>query len=189
MDLMCNHQNRCGTGSVLVSEVMSMVATILKQKIDDFKIEMQNDNDDDSINLHEKMLKNLESKLERLRARELSQWEAQSDPEPSKRMPQHIFQALNEKLVKEISDVEQAIDNARKSIPTKIDYEQKIIKLQNALDALLDNNKSAEERNILLKACIKRIELYRERTIQLKGKGNFHKYTDTPIELKVELKI
>ena len=186
--LMCNHQTRCGTGSVLVSEVMDMVATILKQKIVDFEIEMQNDNDD-SINLHEKMIKNLESKLERLRARELSQWEAQSDPDPSKRMPQHIFQALNEKLVKEIADVEQALDNAIRTIPTKIDYKQRIIKLQNALDALLDNNKSAEEKNILLKACIEKIELYRERTIQLKGKGNFHKYTNTPIELKVELKV
>ena len=186
--LMCNHQTRCGTGSVLVSEVMDMVATILRQKIVDFEIEMQNDNDD-SINLHEKMIKNLESKLERLRARELSQWEAQSDPDPSKRMPQHIFQALNEKLVKEIADVEQALDNAIRTTPTKIDYKQRIIKLQNALEALLDNNKSAEEKNILLKACIEKIELYRERTIQLKGKGNFHKYTNTPIELKVELKV
>ncbi len=186
--LMCNHQTRCGTGSVLVSEVMDMVANILKQKIIDFEIEMKKDNDD-SISLHEKMIKNLEKKLENLKAREISQWEAQSDPDPTKRMPHHIFQALNEKLVKEIADVEQALVEAQNSMPTKIDYAQKIIKLQNALYALLDKDKSAEEKNILLKACIERIELYRERTIQLKGKGNFHKYTDTPIELKVELKV
>ena len=185
---MCNHQSRCGTGSVLVSEVMDMVANILKQKIADFEIEMQNDNDD-SISLHEKMIKNLEKKLENLKAREISQWEAQSDPDPTKRMPHHIFQALNEKLVKEIADVEQALDEAQNNMPTKIDYAQKIIKLQNALNALLDKDKSAEEKNILLKACIERIELYRERTMQLTGKGNFHKYTDTPIELKVELKV
>ena len=186
--LMCNHQNRCGTGSALVSEVMDMVANILKQKIVDFKTEMKNDNSD-SISLHEKMIKNLEKKLESLKAREISQWEAQSDPDPSKRMPQHIFQTLNEKLVREIADVEQALDNAYSNMPMEIDYEQKIITLQNALDALLDDTKSPEEKNILLKTCIHRIELYREKTIQLKGKGNFHKYTVTPIELKVELKV
>jgi len=186
--LMCNHQTRCGTGSVLVSEIIEMVANILKQKIADFEVEMKNDNND-SIALHEKLIKNLERKLENLQAREIAQWEAQSDPDPSKRMPQHIFQALNTKLVKEREEVEQALEDAKKNTPTKIDYENKIIKLQNALDALLDKNKSPEEKNILLKACIKKIEIYRERTIQLKGKGNFHKYTNTPIELKVELKV
>ena len=186
--LLCNHQNRCGTGSALVSEVMDMVVNILKQKIVDFELEMKNDKSD-SIRLHEKMIKNLEKKLESLKAREISQWEAQSDPDPTKRMPQHIFQTLNEKLVKEIADVEQALYNAYSSIPAKIDYEQKIITLQNALDALLDSNKSPEEKNILLKTCIKRIEFYREKTTQLKGKGNYHKYTVTPIELKVELKV
>jgi hypothetical protein len=186
--LMCNHQTRCGTGSVLVSEIMRMVASVLKQKIADFEIEMKNDNND-SIALHEKLIKNLERKLENLQARELSQWESQSDPDPTKRMPQHIFQALNAKLVKEREEVEKALEDARATMPTKVDYEQKIIKLQNALDALLDNTKSPEEKNLLLKACIKRVEIYRERTTQLKGKGNFHKYTNTPIEIKVELKV
>ena len=186
--LMCNHQTRCGAGSVLVSEIMKMVASVLKQKITDFEIEMQNDNND-SIALHEKLIKNLEKKLENLQAREISQWESQSDPDPSKRMPQHIFQALNEKLVKEREEVEKALEEARKTIPTKVDYAKKIITLQTALDALLDKNKSAGEKNVLLKACIEKVEIYRERTIQLKGKGNFHKYTNTPIEIKVELKV
>lgn len=186
--LMCRHQNHCGTGSVIESEVIDMVARILKQKIVDFRTEMAIDNSD-SISLHEKMIKNLEKKLESLKAREISQWEAQSDPDPSKRMPQHIFQTLNAKLLKEKEEVEKALDNAYSNMPAKIDYEQKIITLQNALDCLSDNTKSALEKNLLLKTCIKKIELYREKTVHLKGKGNFHKYTVTPIELKVELKV
>ena len=186
--LLCNHQARCGSGSVLMSEIMDMVANILKQKIADFEIDMKNDNDD-TINIHEKLIKNLEKKLEQLRAREISQWEAQSDPDPSKRMPQHIFQTLNTKLVQEIEDVEQALKNAYDTTPIKIDYEQKIIRLQTALDALLDNTKTPEDKNILLKACFSRIEIYRERAVQLTGKGNYHKFSVTPIELKVDLNI
>ena len=186
--LVCNHQVRCGTGSILFSEMMNMVANILKQKINDFKIEMKNNNNE-SAHIHEKLIKNLEKKLENLQAREISQWEAQSDPDPSKRMPQHIFQTLNAKLVKEIEDVKQALDEAHNNTPVEIDYEQKVITFQTALDALLDNTKSPTEKNQLLKACIKKIEYYRERPTQLTGEGNFHKYSNTSVELKVELNI
>ena len=184
--LICNHQNRCGASSVLFSEVIDMITNILKQKIVEFEIEMKNDNND-SINLHEKLIKSLEKKLENLQAREISQWEAQSDPDPSKRMPQHIFQTLNAKLVKEREELEHALNEAYNNKPTKIDYEDKIIKLQSALDSLSDDTKSIDEKNQFLKACIKRIDCFRERPVQLKGKGNFHKYSNTPIELNIEL--
>ena len=186
--LLCTHQIYCRTGSVLVTEMMDMVANILKEKIAEFEIEMKNDNND-SIDIHEKLIKSLEKKLEQLQAREILQWEAQSDPDPSKRMPQHIFQALNEKLIKEREEVEQALKDAHKTMPVKVDYEEKIVKLQTALDALLDDSKSVVDKNNLLKACIKNIEYYREPAVQLTGKGNYHKYSTTTIELKVELTV
>ena len=186
--LLCTHQIYCRTGSVLVSELLDMVINILKKKITEFEIEMKNDNND-SIALHEKLVKNLEKKLENIRAREISQWEAQSDPDPSKRMPQHIFQALNDKLIKEREEVEQALKEAQSTMPVKVDYVEKIVRLQTAIDALLDDNKSVAEKNNLLKACIKNIEYYREPAVHLTGKGNFHKYSTTPIELKVELMV
>ena len=186
--LLCNWQSRCNNGSCLQSEVMDFVANLLKQKISEFQIEMKN-NDDNSVELHEKMINNLEKKLENLQAREISQWEAQSDPDPAKRMPQHIFQALNDKLIKEREGIEKALSDAYANKPVKIDYEQKIIKFQNALDALMDDSKSASEKNQLLKACIKKIEYSRKRLEHPKGKGNQYKHTETPIELKVTLMV
>lgn len=186
--LLCNRQTFCNTGSCLYSEIIEFVINLLKQKISEFQIEMKNDNDD-SVQLHEKLIKNLEKKLENIQAREISQWEAQSDPDPTKRMPQHIFQALNEKLIKEREEVERALKDAYDSKPTKIDYEQKIINFQAALDALLDDTKSATEKNQLLKRCIKKIEYHRERPKQLTGKGNWHKYSESPINLKVTLMV
>ena len=186
--LLCNRQSFCQTGSCLHSEMMESVVNILKSKIAEFEIEMKNDNND-SIQLHEKMIKNLEKKLENIQAREISQWEAQSDPDPSKRMPHHIFQTLNAKLIKEREEVEQALKEAYDTKPTKIDYAQKIATFQNALDALMDDTKSALEKNRLLKLCIKKIEYHRERPTQLTGKGNFHKYSEEPIEIKVTLMV
>ena len=188
--LICKNQgkNRCDTGSIVFSEMMDFVIGILKSKIAEFEIAIKNDTSN-SIGLHEKMIESLEKKLESLKAKEISQWEAQYDPDPTKRMPEHIFQALNQKTRKEIEETENALQGAYETKPTKIDYQEKIVKLQTALDALLDEEKSPIEKNNLLKVCIKNIEYYRERPIQLKGKGNFHKYSNPAAEIKVEMNI
>lgn len=186
--LLCQNQSLCNTGSCLHSEIMDFVTNLLKQKIAEFEIEVKN-NSNESVALHEKMIKNLEKQLETLNAKELAQWEAQADPDPSKRMPQHIFQMLNEKLLKERDEVQLALKEAYKTVPAKKDYEQKLIKFQNALAALQDDTVSVTEKNQLLKECIYRIEYYRDRPTHLKGKGNWHKYSDTPLELEVKLKV
>ncbi len=184
--LICSHQTRCETGSVLFSEMMDFTINLLKSKISEFEIELKNNNDD-SIAIHEKMIQNLEKKLEKLQAKELSQWEAQSDPDPSKRMPQHIFQMLNTKLLQERESVEKALKEAYDTKPTKIDYQEKIIRFQTALDALLDDSVNMIEKNQLLKTCIKKMVYHRERPTKLRGKGNQRKYNNPPIEIKVEL--
>ena len=184
--LICIRQAHCHTGSCLYAEMLDFVVDLLKQKIAEFEIELKN-NPDESIKLHEKMIKNLESKLSDIQARELSQWEAQSDPDPAKRMPQHIFQMLNTKLLKEREEVEHSLREAYNTMPAEKDYEHKLIKFQNALDALHDNTKSALEKNRLLKGCIKRITYHRERPQQITGNGIFCEWTNPPIEIDVEL--
>lgn len=182
--LLCPHQHFCDTGSCLQSEMMDFVVSELKRKIAEFEIEIQNNNDD-AIKLHDKLIKNLEKKLSDIQEKELAQWEAQSDPNPDKRMPQHIFQMLNAKLLKEREETEKALKEAYCNMPTKVDYEQKIITFQNALDGLMDNTKSGLEKNNLLKACIKRINYKRARPYKLGGRGNQNNWSDVPIELDV----
>lgn len=179
--IMCSEQVHCNTRSCLYSEMIDFVIDLLKKKITEFEVEIQNDNNT-SIRLHEKLIANLEKKLSDIQARELSQWEAQSDPDPTKRMPQHIFQALNSKLIKEREETEKALSEALKSMPNKVDYEQKITTFQSALDTLKDDSKSAAEKNKLLKQCIKRITYDRKVGKRIKGE-----WIDTPIELDVQL--
>ena len=208
--LLCDDQVHCKTGSVLYEEMLSTVCDILTKSIADFEIQM-NKSDADSVIHHEKMIKSLEKRLKDIEARELSQWEAQSDPDPSKRMPQAIFKQLNDKLLKEKDEVQEALHNAFLTKPNPVDYETKIAKFRDALDALQNPDVDAAKKNSLLKDCIERITYSRERPERVKnpekktyrngredGKGRRLKpnplktgatWTNPPVEIDVKLKV
>lgn len=186
--LCCNGQKYCGNGSCSVPEMLDFVADMLKQKIAEFEMELNNNNVETN-NYNEKLLKSLEKKLVDINAKELSLWESQVDPDMSKRMPPHIFQALTDKLVKEKEETEAAIVKARAAISAPIDYEKKRATFQKALDALFDDEKSVAEKNHLLKACIDRITYHRDTPQRVLGKGAGRQYTSPPIKLKIKLKV
>lgn len=204
--LLCDGQKYCNSGSVLYDEMIDRVCSILEQCIEDFEIRLQNDTGD-SAKLHAKLIKNLERKLEELQAKELAQWEAQADPDEDKRMPHHIFKQLNEKLLKEKDEVQQALCKAQKSMPDPVDYEDKVKRFRDALEALKDPTADVQKQNRLLKACIDRIEYSREKPQRIPSQqvryydkeqkrtrwksplntgGN---WTSPPIELDVKLKV
>lgn len=192
--IMCSDQSRCGTGSCTYQEIIDRVAEVLKQCIEDFEIRIEN-NEEDSIKLHANLIKDLEKQLKDLQAKEVKQWEMQSDPNPAKRMPEEIFFKLNEKLLKDKEEIQQALCNARATMPDPVDYEEKVVKFKNALDALTDPDTDAEQKNILLKACIEKIEYYKEKPKRKmsKGQGIFpmtkSNWSNPPIDLDVKLKV
>lgn len=159
--LLCDGQTHCRTGSCLYTEIEDRVKVILSDCIKDFEVRLKN-NEGDSVKLHMRLINNLEAKQKELEEKELAQWEAQADPDPAKRMPQHIFQQLNEKLLKEKEDVRQALCKAYESMPEPVNYEEKIAQFTEALNALNSHDVDAETKNRLLKACIERIEYHRE---------------------------
>lgn len=186
--LVCNGQILCGTGSCTMSEIEDFVADLLKQKIAEFEVAVNN-TEDESIKLHDKLIAQLEKTKYDIDAREMEMWKSQVDPDPEKRIPPDIFKKLRADLLVEREENKQALEQAYNSRPTPIDYEQKRITFQNALDALLDDNKSAAEKNQLLKACIDRIEYHRDKPEKVTGKGVGHQWTQPPIELEVKLHV
>lgn len=187
--VLCGDQCHCGTGSCTFDDLMYYVTDAMKQSIADFEIKIKNQ-DVDSAKLHEKLLKSLEKKLQDLEAKELAQWEAQADPDLSQRMPAEIFKKLNEKLLKEKEEVRQAIQSARQSAPTPVNYSETIAKLSEALNALSDPTKNVEDKNKLLRACIERIDYKRERPerTKLDFKTN-DGWTTTPIEIDLKIRL
>lgn len=196
--LLCDNQAYCKTSSCLYDEMVDRVCEVLEQCIQDFEIRIKNDSGD-SAKLHINLIKRLEAKQKELDAKELAQWEAQADPDPSKRMPDHIFRALNEKLLKEKEEVREALCKAYESMPEPIDYEERLVRFKNALEALKDPGVPVAKQNKLLKACIDRIDYTREKSVRSKKapgekKGERFKtvgghWESKPFELDVKLRL
>ena len=166
--LLCDGQTYCKTGSCTYAEMEERVCNILRDCIHDFEIRLKN-NEGDSIKLHARLIKNLEAKQKELDEKELAQWEAQADPDPAKRMPPHIFQQLNEKLLREKEEVRQALCKAYESMPEPVDYEEKIEQFTTALNAMQDAKMDAATKNRLLKDCFERIEYHRDAPQRIKS--------------------
>jgi DNA invertase Pin-like site-specific DNA recombinase len=178
--LVCNNQVHCKTGSADFAEVMKYVCDTLRDCIADFEVRVNNDRDD-SAKLHKSLIENLEKKMKDLEAKELVQWEAQSDPNPDKRMPQHIFKTLNEKLLAEKEEIRKALCTAYESMPQPVNYKTKILKFTDALTALEDPEVSAKIKNQYLKDIIERIEYERPAPIRI-TKENADKYNTTTVK-------
>ena len=176
--LLCDDQVHCRTGSCLYTEMLDYVADVLRDCIADFEVRLKND-EGDSHKLHTRLIKNLEKKKKDLEEKELAQWEAQANPDPAARMPQHIFQKLNEKLLKEKEEVQQALCKAYASMPEPVDYTEKIARFQEALNALLSEDVPAQQKNRLLKAVISRMDYKCPKPIRL-TKKNCQQYGVNP---------
>lgn len=200
--LLCDNQVYCKTTSCLYSEIIDRVRDTLAECISDFEIRLQSD-DKTSQKLHENLIKRLKAKMEELNKKELNQWEKYSEDG----MPKEIFEKLNEKVLREKDEVQQALCAAYESMPEPIDYEEQLLRFRNALEALDDPEVSAEKKNRLLKACIERIDYKREKAERIKSKqvryydpeqkrtrnksplntgGN---WTNPPIELDIKLAV
>ena len=174
--------------------MIESVINVLEQCIEDFEVRIKN-NDDDSIKHHATLLKRLKSKYDELCKKELSQWEKYTEEQ----MPKHIFDALNEKVLKEKQEVQEALCKASESMPERVDYEEKLYRFKDALEALKDPEVPAAKKNKFLKACIERIEYKREKSErrkrepgQKKGTGfdaPGGRWTSPPIELDIQLRL
>ena len=184
--LQCPEQSRCRTRSCTLYEMMDRVVEVLEDSIEDFEMRVRN-NAGDSVKLHAALVKQLEAREAELAKKEISQWEKYTE----EGMPKHIFDQLNEKVLQEKEEVRQALCDARKSMPEPVDYEDKITTFAEALEALKDPEADAAKKNMLLKACIDRIDYHRERGVRLPVKANKFEpcWSETPIEMDVALKV
>lgn len=185
--LVCNNQAYCKTSSCSYDEIFARVKEVLENCIEDFEMRIANDNSD-AVKLHNNLIARLKNNLEELNKKEIKQWEKYTNEE----MPKHIFDTLNEKVLKEKEEIQQALCKAYESMPDAVDYEEKLMRFKDALDALEDPEISILHKNALLKACIERIDYTREKLVQSKDKQsikNISGWVETPIELVVKLRV
>ena len=178
--MLCNNQSNCHTKSVMYSLIIAKVKLSLQQAINDFEVHI-NSNDDSEQILQQNIINNLTEDLEHLKEKDIRQKDAYEDGIYSK----EEFLKRNAKLTEQISITQEKLNNALLEEPRVCDYEEKIVRFRDCLNALDDDNVSAAVKNTLLKACIDKI-LYYNDSPSLPGIG---RYVDNPFRLEIFLKL
>lgn len=160
--LTCSDQSHCHNSSVLLSDLIEEVIKALKQSIEDFQVELDNNNDD-IYSKHMEQIAFLESKLKEVENKEIAIWEKYSE----EGMPKNIFEKLRTKCEYEKKTLESAIVKAYENAPSKIDYQEKITTFHKAIDTLNDESISAQVKNTLLKTIIESITYKRPSAIRM----------------------
>jgi len=147
----------CNVKSALASDVFNALTHALQMYIEDFETKIDNlsDVDEDTIAKQLDALAAEKRKIEKKMAKLFDAWEDEkiTDNEFVQR------KAVNNA---KIEAIDKQMDELEESIPEKEEYQETIMKLSDALDAIQDENLDAEIKNHYLKQVLDKIEFSRE---------------------------
>lgn len=147
----------CKVKSAILNDVTKAIIHGLKLYLEDFEIKIDNlpTVDENSIQYQLDALQAELRKTEKKMSKLFDAWEDDkiSDNEFVQR------KAVN---AEKIESIKKQMDDLEYSIPEKEEYQEKILKLSDALDALLDESLDADIKNEYLKQIVEYIEFSRE---------------------------
>lgn len=176
---LCTSLPNCGCSSGPVDEVLAELLKALIAAAEDLSFRV-GQGPDDSIERHQQAVARLEKKLADLKDLELKQW----DEKIKGTIPSHVFETLNSKTREEIEEVGHELCILREAVPEATDWTERLATIHEAIRLLQDPDAPAKETNRFLKACVNRIDYYRE-----PKKGNARWGTPNPLQLHFDLKI
>lgn len=160
----CRNRNGCGSKSAPVDEVLdSVIYALENEELPELEIKLKN-NDGKSIVIQQKQLENLRAELVELQEQEENQY----DLLERKTYTEEVFEKRNKALHVKMDAVKTKIYEVSRNIPKEIDYQDKIVRLQDAISGLRNENITPLTKNKLLKAIIERIDY---EFISHEGKG------------------
>lgn len=136
---------------------------------------LQKDNAGTSAAIQQQIIKRLEDEMKGYHEQEETQYELLE----TKRYTQELFDKRNAALRQKMAECEAKLKKARQSLPNAVNYEEKVMQLKQAIQALKDTSLTPQEKNDFLKVIIDRI--------LISTTDNGVKQTD--VHLKVFLKI
>lgn len=141
--------------SIKMSAVEEAVAIALEQsELPNLEAKLKND-DGNALKIKKSLLVNLEKELAEYRVQEERQYEFLE----TGRYTEEVFDKRNAILRDKIEACQSKIRETQLSMPKQIDYQEKIITLKKAIEAL-KSDISPAEKNKFLKAIISRIDMY-----------------------------
>ena len=150
----CRNRNGCGSKSAPVDEVVDTVIYALEnEKLPELEIKLKN-NDGKSHIIQQRQLEKLRAELVELQVQEERQFEFLEKG----RYTEEVFDRRNKALHEEMDALKSRIYEVSRNIPKEIDYQDKIVKLKDAIAGLRNENITPLSKNKLLKAIIERID-------------------------------
>lgn len=153
----CRYQVNCHTKSANFDDVFERVIKTLEMYVEDFKIKLKQQ-DNNMIDMHEQTIKNLEKELEKLNAKQDEIYDFLEDGIYTK----EVFLKRNAKLQDNIDETKAKLKDAKENAPKKIDYEEKIIKFNDVINVLKDENVKPKIKNEMIKEIVDKIVYNRE---------------------------
>lgn len=150
----CRNRNGCGSKSAPVDEVLDAVAyTLENEQLPELKTRLKN-NDGASRAIQQKQLTKLREELAEL----VQQEDRQHDLLERGKYTEEVFERRNKALHVEMDSLKSKIYELNRNLPKEIDYEDKIVKLKDAIAGIRDEDISPLAKNKLLKSIIQRID-------------------------------
>jgi DNA invertase Pin-like site-specific DNA recombinase len=149
----CKHRPRCYK-SVKVSHVDEAVIVALEEaELPALELKVKN-GDGKAVKIQQKLLEKLEKQMEGYREQEDKQFEFLE----TGRYSQDVFDRRNAGLRAKMEDCQKQIYQTKASMPKDVDYAERVVALQAAIDMLKDPEATPAEKNTLLRAIVERIE-------------------------------
>ena len=150
----CRNRHNCNANSAKLQEVVEAVAYALEtEQLPELETKLHND-EGKSASIQKKQLEKMNREMEEMIARE----ERQHDLLESGTYSEEVFLKRNKALHAQMEELRSKIYEAKQNMPKEINYQDKIVKLHDAIDGLRNNTFSPEEKNRLLKAIVSRID-------------------------------
>jgi hypothetical protein len=149
----CKHKPRCYK-SVKVSELEDAVLVALEEaELPALQLKVKND-DGNALKIQQKLL----TKLEKQMAEFIEQEDRQYEFLETGRYSQDVFDRRNATLRAKMEECQRQIYQTKQTMPKAVDYAERVVALEKAIEIFKDPEATPEEKNKLLKAIVERIE-------------------------------
>lgn len=173
MRFACPTMPQCPSKSVNVDELLEAFQDGLRANIAEVEEKISR-GVDSGREAKEAQLSAMLAKMDQLQEQEDHQYDLLEKREYTP----EVFNRRHAKLVKEMDALREAIEIARATMPDVIDYDDALVRLHAAVDAMDNPDMMPLEKNLIIKTIVSRVEYWRD-----KGKNR------NPFEVDVYLKL
>ena len=151
----CYYHKPACMKSIKMKDVMEAVITALEEsELPNLKAQL-NGGQGNSAAIQQKIHDNLMKQMAEYKEQEETQYELLE----TKKYTPELFEKRNAALREKMKQCEIQIEETRRTMPKPVDYAERIIALEDAINALKDDTLTSEEQNRFLKKIVDRIEI------------------------------